>query len=46
MIDRIKNTLATMGLDGIKYISPRTIDLVALKSNCTQYDVVKYLISL
>ena len=46
MIERIKETLHRMGLDGIKYISPRQIDLVALRSGCTQYDVVSYLISL
>ena len=46
MIDRIKETLQKMGLEGEKYISPRAIDLVALRSNTTSYDVVKYLISL
>lgn len=46
MIERIENTLKVMGLSGQKYISPRNIDLVAIRSNCTTYDVVKYLISL
>lgn len=46
MVERIKETLKTMGLEGEKYISPRSIDLVALRSNATTYDVVKYLISL
>lgn len=46
MIDRIKSTLKEMGLENQKYITPRAIDLVALRSDCTQYDVVKYLISL
>lgn len=46
MFDRIKETLKQMGLEGEKYISPRTIDLVALRSNTTQYEVVRYLISL
>ena len=46
MVERIKETLKIMGLEGQKYITPRVIDLVALKSNTTQYEVVRYLISL
>lgn len=46
MFDRIKETLKAMGLEGEKYITPRNIDLVALRSNTTQYEVVRYLISL
>lgn len=46
MVERIRETLKTMGLEGQKYITPRAIDLVALKSNTTQYEVVKYLIKL
>ena len=46
MFDRIIATLKELGLEGVKYIEPRTIDLVAFKSNTTQYEVVRYLISL
>lgn len=46
MFDRIKETLKDMGLEGVKYITPRSIDLVALRSNTTQYEVVRYLMSL
>ena len=46
MVERIRETLRTMGLEGKKYITPRAIDLVALKSDSTQYEVVKYLMTL
>ena len=46
MFDRIIATLKEMGLEGQKYIAPRAIDLVALRSNTTQYEVVKYLMTL
>ena len=46
MVERIRETLKTMGLEGQKYITPRAIDLVALKSDSTQYEVVKYLMTL
>ena len=46
MVERIRETLKIMGLEGVKYITPRSIDLVALRSNTTQYEVVRYLMSL